>query len=153
MNSIAANFLPSNQRLPLNCPKISGLITIKRAITVKAKKNDKNNDHGKSVDENMIVLKMRIKKMKALESIKNEASKPSSDWLEWENKFFRRYHENICDSMEFLQSYLMNTRPSVAMGMLILVAMSFSSSVVMVNALKMAKELLAGCHVCIDINF
>ncbi|CAA0817259.1 Unknown protein [Striga hermonthica] len=153
MNSIAANFSPSNPRLPLKCNKRSGLITIKRAIKVKAKQKDDNNDPGKSVDDNMIVLTMRIKKVKVLESINNEAARPSSDWLERENKFFTRYHENICDSMEFLQSCLMNTKPSVAMGMLILVAMSFSSSVVMVNVLKMAKGLLAGCHVCIDIDF
>ncbi|KAL7101667.1 hypothetical protein ACP275_08G068900 [Erythranthe tilingii] len=132
-------------------------------IIIKAKQgDDQDSDYERKsiVDENnMIVLKMRIKKMKILESNNknnNEgAAAPSSDWNEWEKKLFTHYHEGVCDSMELLQSYLMNTRPSLALGALVLLAMSFpfSSSVVMVNALKVARGLLAGCHVCIDIDF
>ncbi|KAL7141641.1 hypothetical protein ABFS83_08G067400 [Erythranthe nasuta] len=133
-------------------------------IIIKAKQgDDQESDHEKKsiIDEsNMIVLKMRIKKMKILESNNknnNEgaAAAPSSDWNEWEKKLFTHYHEGVCDSMELLQTYLMNTRPSLALGALVLLAMSvpFSSSVVMVNALKVARGLLAGCHVCIDIDF
>lgn len=111
----------------------------------------------KSVDENMIVLRMRIKKMKVIEGGggNNDVVAPSSEWKEWERRVFTHYHEGVCDSVEMLQSYLMNTRPSVALGMLALIAMSvpFSSSVVLANALKLAKGLLAGCHVCIDIDF
>lgn len=117
--------------------------------------------NGKSVDENMIVLKMRIKKMKVLESGGGAkgggmAAPPSSDhWTEWEKKVFRQYHEGVYDSIEMLQAYLMNTRPSVAMGIMALIAMSvpLCSSAVMMNFLKVAKGLLAGCHVCIDIDF
>ncbi|KAI3451809.1 hypothetical protein Pfo_008474 [Paulownia fortunei] len=154
----ATAFLPATPRLPhRRFPRINpsshrrnGLI-IKR-VAINAQQGE---SEGKSIDENMIILRMRIKKMKVLETSSNEGAPPSADWKEWEKKLFTRYHEGVCDSMELLQSYFMNTRPSVALGMLALVAMSvpFSTSVAMVNALKVAKGLLAGCHVCIDIDF
>ncbi|KAL2531638.1 hypothetical protein Adt_04989 [Abeliophyllum distichum] len=120
---------------------------------VNAKKGD-NEGESSSVDENMSVLRLHIKKMKMLESSRT-SQQPSSDWMEWEKKIFTRYHEDVCEVMALLQSYLMNTRPSVALGVLALVAMSvpLSSSVAMVNVLKIAKGLLEGCHVCIDIDF
>ncbi|KAL8044753.1 hypothetical protein ABFX02_08G066500 [Erythranthe guttata] len=165
---IATTFFPSNNpRLFSYKINPSNYYHKRRLINngfnfVKAKQGDQESDHERKsiIDEsNMIVLKMRIKKMKMLESNNNNnkegAAAPSSDWNEWEKKIFTHYHEGVCDSMELLQSYLMNTRPSLALGALVLLAMSvpFSSSVVMVNALKVARGLLAGCHVCIDIDF
>ncbi|CAI9766907.1 unnamed protein product [Fraxinus pennsylvanica] len=102
----------------------------------------------------MSVLRLHIKKMKVLES-RRTSQNPSSDWMEWEKRIFTRYHEDVCEAMALLQTYLMNTRPSVALGVLALVAMSvsLSSSTAMVNVLKIAKGLLEGCHVCIDIDF
>lgn len=112
-------------------------------------------------DENMIVLRMRIKKMKVIEGKKMKVIEGDDDdvaaaeWKEWERRVFTHYHEGVCESVEMLQSYLMNTRPSVALGVLALIAISlpFSSSVVLANALNLAKALLAGSHVCIDIDF
>ncbi|KAL3813295.1 hypothetical protein ACJIZ3_014563 [Penstemon smallii] len=126
--------------------------TNKRLIVVNAKRDEQE---GKPIDDNMIVLKMRMKKMKVLDTKSNEGAQPISDWKEWEKKLFTHYHEDVCEAIELLRSYLMNTRPSLAIGIMALVAMSvpFSSSVVMVNALKVAKGLLDGCHVCIDIDF
>ncbi|KAL8472676.1 hypothetical protein ACS0TY_029120 [Phlomoides rotata] len=130
----------------------NGLTLLKRVSIVNAHQD------GSEVDENMIVLRMRIKKIKVLESGGGGgegAAPPSSDWSEWEKKVFTHYHEGVFDYMEMLQGCLMNTRPSVALGMMTLIAMSLplSSSVVMMNVLKLAKGLLAGCHVCIDIDF
>lgn len=116
----------------------------------------------KSIDDKMIILRMRIKKMKVLEARTSgdkdqgiASQRPSSDWKDWEKKLFTHYHEDVCQGIELLQSYLMNTRPSVALGTLMLLAMSvpLSSSVVMGNVLKVARGLLAGCHVSIDIDF
>ncbi|CAA2953384.1 uncharacterized protein LOC111382764 [Olea europaea subsp. europaea] len=117
-------------------------------------KKDDNEEKSSPVDENISVLRLHIKKMKLLESTRS-IQKPSSDWMEWEKKIFTRYHEDVCDTVALLQTYLMNTRPSVALGMIALVAISvpLSSSVAMVNVLKIAKGLLEGCHVCIDIEF
>ncbi|KAL2241431.1 UNVERIFIED_CONTAM: hypothetical protein Sindi_0784300 [Sesamum indicum] len=149
----ATALLPATPRLPLrrfSAKHPSYNITRRKGLILA-----QQGDH----DENMIVLKMRIKKLKVSESSRSTqegtAVAPSSDWKEWEKKVFTRYHEGVCDSVELLQSFLMNTRPSVALGLLALVAMSVpvSSSVVVVNALKVARGLLAGCHVCIDIDF
>ncbi|KAL0343406.1 UNVERIFIED_CONTAM: hypothetical protein Sangu_1228000 [Sesamum angustifolium] len=154
----ATALLPATPRLPLRrfSAKHPSYNVTRRKGLILAQQGDRQN-----VDENMIVLKMRIKKLKVSESSgRNQegtaaAAAPSSDWKEWEKKLFTRYHEGVCDSVELLQSFLMNTRPSVALGLLALVAMSVpvSSSVVVVNALKVARGLLAGCHVCIDIDF
>ncbi|KAG8384145.1 hypothetical protein BUALT_Bualt04G0087800 [Buddleja alternifolia] len=148
-NSLSANPVLPRRKIPRNpyYHKRNSLII----------KNQGRNE-GKSTDENMVVLKMRIKKLKVSEKISSNQgaeAAPSKDWKDWEKKIFTRYHESVFDSMELLQSYLMNTRPSLALGILTLVAMSvpLSSSVVMVNALKVARGLLAGCHVCIDIDF
>ncbi|KAH6760295.1 hypothetical protein C2S51_017244 [Perilla frutescens var. frutescens] len=82
-------------------------------------------NEGKSVDDqNMIVLRMRIKKMKVIESGEGAPPPPSSEWKEWERMVFTHYHEGVCDSVEMLQVFLMNTRPSVAVGMLALIAMA-----------------------------
>ncbi|KAK4416441.1 hypothetical protein Salat_2469600 [Sesamum alatum] len=161
----ATSLLPATPRLPLSrfSGKHPSYKNRRKGLIILAQQGDHQSD-GKSVDDNMIVLKMRIKKMKVSDSIRSSnqgsadaaaAKPPSSDWKEWEKKLFTRYHEGVCDSVELLQSFLMNTRPSVAVGMLVLVAMSVpvSSSVVVVNALKVARALLAGCHVCIDIDF
>ncbi|KAI3462583.1 hypothetical protein Pfo_019246 [Paulownia fortunei] len=134
--------------------KRNGLLTI-RKLLVNAKQGGES--EGESVNENPIVLRLRIKKLKVLEANKNQdqARLPSSDWNEWERKLFTHYHEDVFEAMELLQSYFMKTRPSVALGVLALVAMSvpLSQSDFLGNALKVAKGLLAGCHVCIDIDF
>ncbi|CAA2996579.1 mediator of RNA polymerase II transcription subunit [Olea europaea subsp. europaea] len=127
-----------------------GIVT---KVVVAAKKDD-NEAKSSPVDESMSVLRLHIKKMKVLESSRT-SQKPSSDWMEWEKRIFTRYQEDVCEAMALLQTYLMNTRPSVALGVLALVAMSIplSSSRAMVNVLKITKGLLEGCHVCIDIEF
>lgn len=74
---------------------------------------------GRMVDEGMIVLRCRIKEMKMLE--KEEAA---SDWMEWEKQYCPDYHRHLLHAMDLLQSYFIGLRPSVALGMLFLVAFS-----------------------------
>ncbi|CAI9758425.1 unnamed protein product [Fraxinus pennsylvanica] len=131
-------------------------ITITKVVSEK-----KGDDKGKSVDKNMIFLRMRIKKIKMLEGsssspdMPKSKEMPNSNWKEWEKKYCRHYQRDICEGVGLLQSYLMNTRPSVALGMLTLIALSvpLSTSVVLINVLKVANGLLAGSHVSIDIDF
>ncbi|KAG6392585.1 hypothetical protein SASPL_146809 [Salvia splendens] len=154
----ATTFLPANPKLPQK--RIS---TVRNGVVLKrfAIKAQQGGGEGNSVDENMIVLRMRIKKMKVIESVGGgegegeEGVVAAPEWKEWEKRVFTHYHEGVLDTVGLLQSYLMNTRPSVALGMLALIAMTvpFSTSVVVSNALKVAKGLLAGSHVCIDIDF
>ncbi|KAJ9682765.1 hypothetical protein PVL29_018647 [Vitis rotundifolia] len=97
---------------------------------------------GKLVDENMIVLRMRIREVKMLETSKS----PPSNWMEWEKRYYDHYNEDVCQAVGLLQSYLMNIRPSLALGFLGLISLSVPMSTVMgmVQAIEMAKGLLSG---------
>ena len=66
---------------------------------------------GKLVDEDMIVLRMRIHEIKMSE--KSQAEVAASDWMEWEKKYYGEdYDSDICEAVGLLQSRLMDTRPS-----------------------------------------
>ncbi|XVF71496.1 hypothetical protein PTKIN_Ptkin12aG0042200 [Pterospermum kingtungense] len=101
-------------------------------------------DHhqGKLVDDNMIVLRMRIKEMKVLEK-KDELP---SNWMEWEKQYFPQYNEDICKAMELLQNYLMNIRPSLAFGIMALLTFSvpISTAIFLFRGLAIAKGIFPG---------
>ncbi|KAJ4869113.1 Uncharacterized protein Rs2_01374 [Raphanus sativus] len=75
---------------------------------------------GRVVDENMVVLRKRIHEMKMVE----RNYEPPSHWMQWEKRFYCGYDASICDALCILQTFLMNSRPSVAFGALLLVLVS-----------------------------
>ncbi|KAL6324776.1 hypothetical protein AAG906_018303 [Vitis piasezkii] len=85
---------------------------------------------GKLVDENMIVLRMRIREMKMLRR----------------KRYYERYNGDVCEAVGLLQSYLMNIRPSLALGFLALITLSvpISTAVVILHAIEMARGILSG---------
>ncbi|KAK7394194.1 hypothetical protein VNO78_14715 [Psophocarpus tetragonolobus] len=87
---------------------------------VRARASNGREYPGKLVDESMIVLRLRIKEMKMLDN----NPEPPSFWMHWEKQCYDHYDEHICNAIALLQSYLMVTRPSVALGMLTRVAFS-----------------------------
>ncbi|XP_058082533.1 uncharacterized protein LOC131230651 [Magnolia sinica] len=92
-----------------------------------------NNGHdwgfgGRSVDEDMIVLRQRIHDMKMAE-MNNE---PPLHWMEWEKRYYTCYDSDVCEAVGLLQTVLMNTRPSLAIGTMALVALSVPTSTVMI---------------------
>lgn len=99
---------------------------------------------GRTVDESMIVLRKRIHEMNMIE----RNYEPPSDWMEWEKRYYTSYDSIICDAMGVLQTHLMNTRPSVALGVIALVAVSVptSTAVVLLHLQELAKAVLAGIH-------
>lgn len=102
---------------------------------------------GKLVDEDMIVLRMRIHEMKMMEE--GHAEVADYDWMEWEKKYYcEDYESDICEAVGLLQSQLMNTRPGVALAMLGLVSISvpISMGVVLLRLLDVAKVILVGAH-------
>ncbi|KAF8390031.1 hypothetical protein HHK36_024552 [Tetracentron sinense] len=105
-----------------------------RVFAARKDSYDRNYD-GKLVDENMIVLRKRIHEMKMIE--------PPSDWMEWEKQYYANYDSDICEAMGLLQSLLMKTRPSLALGMVALITLSVPASIVMVlfNFMEIAKDL------------
>ncbi|KVH96224.1 uncharacterized protein LOC112528074 [Cynara cardunculus var. scolymus] len=108
-------------------------------LLVFASKRDAN---GHMVDESMIVLRKRIHEMKMIE----QDYEPPSDWMGWEKSCYTSYDAYICEVMGVLQSGLMNTRPSLALGLMALIMLSVPVSTVVVasNAVEVAKMVLNG---------
>lgn len=90
--------------------------------------NSQNYSGHRMVDENLIVLRKRIHEMKIIE----RNYEPPAEWMDWEKRYYASYDTYICEAMGFLQSHLMNTRPSLAIGMVALVALSVPTSTVVV---------------------
>ncbi|KAK6157612.1 hypothetical protein DH2020_011860 [Rehmannia glutinosa] len=119
-------------------------IPVSDARHVHAAKREAHNQNfsGRLVDENMIVLRKRIHEMKMIE--KNY--EPPMEWMDWEKQFYTSYDSMICEAMGHLQSYLMETRPCLALGMIALIGLSVptSTAVVMYNLLELTKGVLSG---------
>ncbi|EOA38634.1 hypothetical protein CARUB_v10010520mg [Capsella rubella] len=100
---------------------------------------------GRTVDENMVVLRKRIHEMKMVE----RNYEPPSHWMQWEKRFYCNYDATICDALSLLQSFLMNSRPSVAFGtmLLLFVSVPVSSAVFALRILDLAFWLLNAAHV------
>ncbi|XP_059645811.1 uncharacterized protein LOC132287850 [Cornus florida] len=100
--------------------------------------------NGRSVNENLVVLRKRIHEMKMME----RNYEPPSGWMDWEKHFYTSYDEIICQAMGLLQSQLMNTRPSMALAMVALVTLSVptSMSLLLVHLMEMVNGGLAGIH-------
>ncbi|XP_076894010.1 uncharacterized protein LOC143546175 [Bidens hawaiensis] len=102
---------------------------------ITAKSYGGTNDGGNVVDENMIVLRMRIQEaeMGGLPPVISE------NWMEWEKKYYEDYVRDVCEAMRMLQMCLMNTRPSLALGTLALLMLSvpLSASIVIYNFIRL----------------
>ncbi|XP_014496921.1 uncharacterized protein LOC106758516 [Vigna radiata var. radiata] len=104
------------------------------------------NEEGKMVDENMIVLRLRIKKMEMLE-MNREAP---AEWMDWEKQYYDQYDEDVCNAIGLLQSFLMETRPSFALGMVTLIAFSLpiSSATLLFSAFQIGKTMFSSFGLC-----
>ena len=102
---------------------------------------------GRLVDENMIVLRMRIRDMKTLE-MDHEANQPPSEWTEWEKQYFTYYKEDVYEGIGLLQNYLMNIRPCLALAFVALFMLSvpISSGFVIFHVTEMTKHIFSGLH-------
>ncbi|XP_043699114.1 uncharacterized protein LOC122649918 [Telopea speciosissima] len=135
--------LSSPVHLPnFRCRKTGQVHRSKRyTMTVSAAKRDDDYDGrsrtGKLVDENMVVLRKRIQEMKMVE--RNEEA--PEYWMEWEKRYYTNYYySDVYEAVGLLQTQLMETRPSVALGMVALVIVSVPTSTFMValHLMKMA---------------
>lgn len=126
--------------------------TSKNKLVVKSMKESDSQDYeGKLVDESLIILRMRIKEVKMME--KNSSSHPHgtaapSNWMEWEKQYYcKNYHEDVCEGIGWLQMCLMNTRPSLALGVMALVAFSVpvSTSMITFNVLRWLHHYVFSC--------
>lgn len=69
---------------------------------------------------------------------------PPSEWMDWEKRFYANYDSIICDAMGLLQSQLMETRPSLALGIIALIALSLptSTGVIMFHLIDIIKGII-----------
>ncbi|CAH1421357.1 unnamed protein product [Lactuca virosa] len=86
------------------------------------------------VDENMIVLRMRIREVE-MEETSGLSPEKFRNWMVWEKKYYEHYNQHVCEAMMVLQMCLMNTRPCFALGALALLMLSviLSTGVVINN--------------------
>ncbi|WCJ25278.1 hypothetical protein M5689_007175 [Euphorbia peplus] len=104
-----------------------------------------NNKHREMlVDESMIVLRKRIHEMKMIE----RNYEPPAEWMNWEKQYYTSYDDFICKFVGVLQFNLMNTRPSFALAMLLLISISVPVSTVTIwfHLLDAANGLLSAVH-------
>ncbi|KAL2324195.1 hypothetical protein Fmac_023253 [Flemingia macrophylla] len=94
---------------------------------------------GRLVDESMIILRKRIHEMNMIE----RNYEPPSDWMDWEKRYYTSYDSFICQVVGVLQTQLMNTRPSFALGAMALVAITVpaSTAVLFFHLLHFAQAL------------
>ncbi|KAJ4961618.1 hypothetical protein NE237_021528 [Protea cynaroides] len=110
-------------------------------MTVSAARRDDYGGGNETVDENMMVLRKRIQEMKMME--KNHEA--PEDWMEWEKKYYRHYNSDVCEAVGLLQTQLMDMRPSLALGMVVVVMLSVPTSmfVVALHLMEIAKWILS----------
>ncbi|KAE8687371.1 xylosyltransferase 1-like [Hibiscus syriacus] len=150
MGSKSICIKPFLSRLPNHRPRKS---TSKVTPTISAARRSDSDDPNsycggrrrRPVDENMIVLRKRIHEMKMIE----RNYEPPADWMEWEKRYYTIYDSIICDVLGVLQSMLMNTRPSFALGMVALMVLSLptSAAFVVLHAVYVTKRIVeTGIH-------
>ena len=77
----------------------------------------------------MIVLRMRIHDLKKVES--NHEPNVPEKWMEWEKLYYQQsYSSDITEGIGMLQLMLMETRSSLALGMLALILFCLAASTV-----------------------
>lgn len=99
---------------------------------------DFGSEGGKSiVDANMPLLRKRLNELKLQEDRNNERSTPAerSERMQWEDELSLTYLSKVCEMMYLLHNFLMQTRPSVALASLSVMAVIVSGSVLFVLAL------------------
>ncbi|WOG92916.1 hypothetical protein DCAR_0312194 [Daucus carota subsp. sativus] len=106
----------------------------KKKLSVSSMRESDSQDYeGKLVDESLIILRMRIKEAKITEKSSSHGTAAPSNWMEWERQYYcKHYHEDVCEGLGWLQIYLMNTRPSLALGVFALVGFSVPVSTLMI---------------------
>ncbi|OWM86253.1 uncharacterized protein LOC116212230 [Punica granatum] len=107
--------------------------------------NDRGRGAGRIVDEGMVVLRKRIQEMKKFE----KSYEASPQWMEWERSHYDEYNSMVCELMGFVQVKLMNLRPGLALGMLVLIilGMAISSAMLLIHLLEITKWISSKLYV------
>lgn len=99
-------------------------------------------DNRKLVDESMITLRKRMHEMKQAE----RNYEPPTEWMDWEKRYHMQYGTDVFELMGILQGLLINTRPSMALGIMGLFIISVSTSTILVVRLLIDMWSFVFCH-------
>ncbi|KAK4426586.1 hypothetical protein Salat_1427200 [Sesamum alatum] len=150
--------LPINRRLSSTNPSCHR----RNTLLVHAKQGESHRE-GESVDENLFVLSIRIKKRKTVEAVDVSHDHDQARRVpcgEGERKLSVDCHDRaVVEAVELLKScFVSAARPSVVVGVIALAVLSVvplttTNHDVVANVVRVVKTLLAGCHVGVDIDF
>ncbi|KAI9085639.1 hypothetical protein K1719_032482 [Acacia pycnantha] len=113
-------------------------------VVARASGSGRDRRWGRQVDENMIMLRLRIREIKMMEKKDDEEEEEGSGMMKWEREYYvGEYGKHVCEVLGLLQSYLMSVRPCLAVGIVLLVALSvfMSSGLLLFNSIKMMNTL------------
>ncbi|KAG1330597.1 hypothetical protein COCNU_02G005650 [Cocos nucifera] len=145
---MATSIISSSSQFPASLPRrdaIPPLPAKGKTVRFAHRKDSYGPDfEGHLVDENMIVLRKRIHEMRMAET----NHEPPSDWMEWEKRYYASYDSDVCEVLGLLQTLLMNTRPSLAIGMAALLALSVPTSAILIlyHLMEASRAILSGLH-------
>ncbi|KAF3784362.1 hypothetical protein EJ110_NYTH06658 [Nymphaea thermarum] len=125
-------------RLPISGRPLRPPSGHRRCRKIAASRDADNREFGgRIVDENMFVLRRRIHEMKMVE----RNYEAPAGWMDWEKKYHLAYVSHVHEGVGLLQKFLIGTRPSVAVGIMVLVGLSVptAASLVLFN-------LIAACN-------
>ncbi|KAF3328960.1 hypothetical protein FCM35_KLT06038 [Carex littledalei] len=94
------------------------------------------------VDESMITLRKRMHEMKQAE----HNYEPPTEWMDWEKRYHMQYGTDVFELMGILQGLLINTRPSLALGIMGLFIISVSTSTILAVRLLIDICSFVFCH-------
>ncbi|EHA8591894.1 putative Mediator of RNA polymerase II transcription subunit [Cocos nucifera] len=106
---------------------------------------DHREHEGGGVDENMKTLRQSIRAIKAMD----RGDVLLEEWMEWEKLYHHTFFQsNSCEILGFLQLDPVHARPSLAIGVTVMVRLSIPISVlvVMLCLMDAAKEILDHMH-------
>ncbi|KAJ1699604.1 hypothetical protein LUZ63_008116 [Rhynchospora breviuscula] len=99
------------------------------------RRTESQHANNRLVDESMITLRKRMHEAKLAE----RNYEPPSGWMDWEKRYYIQYSTDVFELVGLLQDLLINTRPSVALGLMTIVAISVTTTSIL------------GLHLLIDV--
>ncbi|PKA63505.1 hypothetical protein AXF42_Ash005400 [Apostasia shenzhenica] len=144
-------FRPSSLRLPLRSillppPPLppSKLLASKRIRSIGGRGEGGG---GGLVDENMVVLRRRIRELQSEEE--NFCDDRTAGWMEWEQRYYgSSYGSDVCEAVGLLQALLLSTRPAIAVGVGVAVAAGVPAAgvIIFVQIVGALGSILQGIH-------
>ncbi|KAM7276481.1 hypothetical protein ACFE04_018347 [Oxalis oulophora] len=150
----------SGNQLHYNTKNISQMGTTRYNYCTKISASYDHHHHN-MVDENMIVLRLRIHEMKMFETFEQQEEEEEKEghdatigndevrfdkkWMQWEKYYYENdYKSDVCEAVGILQGMLMETRPSFALAIAlgVLLSVPISMTLLAFHFMEFVKVLL-----------